>query len=202
MDKMIIKRQAEWYRPYFINDIELKNIIFYNKNGIVLQVKYGFIEEYFKRDILSYGGDLIALGIDTPKKANKVNFDRQDNFYITVNDYTGKKYNLYINTNNINIELSGTEKKEISEGYYHIYNIYKLTCKNGCYVIDSKNNEKDSFYICNFDKVEQTDKTTEYDTVRNNIKEKYYVDIYSIEKARQVYTELKKFFDKYEKGYN
>ena len=86
----------------------------------------------------------------------------------------------------------------MSEGYYHEYNIYKLTCKNGCYVVDYTGQEKTNFIVKSFDKTTKTDKTTEYDTVRKNINDKCYVDIYSIEKARQVYTELKAFFEKYE----
>ena len=196
MDKMIITRKEYWYRPYFINGVELDKIYIYDKSGVIFGTgTSGWIEEYLQR----YNKDIDSICIDTPKKANKVNFDRQDNFYISKTDFVGKRaYVLYINKNNIDIEVLRTEQKEMTEGYFYKYNIYKLTCKNGCYVVDYTGQEKTSFIVESFDSVTKTDKTAEYDTVKNNIKEKCNVDIYSIEKARQVYTELKKFFDKYE----
>ena len=196
MDKMIITKNVEWYRPYFINGIELDKICIYDKSGVIFETnKTGYFEEYLRH----YNKDIYSICIDTPKKANKVNFDRQDNFYISKTNFVGKRvYVLYINKNNIDVELIGTEKEEMSEGYYHEYNIYKLTCKNGCYVVDYTGQEKTNFIVKSFDKTTKTDKTTEYDTVRKNINDICYVDIYSIEKARQVYTELKAFFEKYE----
>ena len=195
-EKMIIGKTECWYRPYFINGVELDKICIYDKSGVIFETgTSGWIEEHLQR----YNADIYSICIDTPKKANKVNFDRQDNFYISKTDFVGKRvYVLYINKNNIDIEFLRTEQTEMTEGYFYKYNIYKLTCKNGCYVVDYTGQEKTSFIVKSFDKTIKTDKTTEYDTVKNNIKEKYNVDIYSIEKARQVYTELKAFFDKYE----
>lgn len=196
MDKMIIGKTECWYRPYFINGVELDKICIYDKSGVIFGTcAAGWLEEYLQQ----YNQDINSICIDTPKKANKINFDRQDNFYISKTDFVGKRaYVLYINKNNIDVELIGTEQKEMTEGYFYEYNIYKLTCKNGCYVVDYTGQEKTSFIVKSFVKTTKADKTAEYDTVKNNIKEKCNVDIYSIEKARQVYTELKAFFDKYE----
>ena len=198
MDKMIITRAEDWHRAYFINGVEVDKICIYDKTGIIFNTgTSGWLEEYLQQ--YRHNTDIFSICIDTPKKANKVNFDRQDNFYISKTDYFNKRvYVLYINKNNIDIEFLGTEQTEMTEGYFYKYNMYKLTCKNGCYVVDYTRQEKTSFIVKSFDKAIKTDKTEEYDTVQKNIKENYNIDIYSIEKARQVYTELKKFFEKYE----
>lgn len=115
--KMKIKREGKCYRPLILKDRALNNIIFYRDGNILYESKQGCLE-HDKNDI-------VEIDINDPKRANEINLNRTDNYYISVNDY-GKYYILYIYVDNDSIRLENknriigyNDNKEIRYQYRH-----------------------------------------------------------------------------------
>lgn len=93
---MIIGRKYEGYRPYYIDNKQVDNIVFYDDSGIITETDYGWLEgsESVK---LYFQSDIKEIDIDSPVKRLKVNLTRKENFYIPVKEHIGDSvYCLYL----------------------------------------------------------------------------------------------------------
>lgn len=102
MEKITIKREVSGWRPLILKGKSIRNIIFYRDGIIKYETKRGWLE-HDNQDVLS-------ITIDTPVRANKLNLNRKDNFYMTKNDYGETVFNLYIYINNIDIAISDSDE--------------------------------------------------------------------------------------------
>lgn len=116
-------RVKQWYRPLHveINDreFELSNIIIYNKNGVILEVGYGYFDS--DKELTINGEITKKIKIDFNNKINYIVLDKSDSYKAY------KTYNIYIHIDNIKFEDLGQIKR-----YDSIYNRYMI---NGIEVI-------------------------------------------------------------------
>jgi len=142
-----LTREVNWYRPYFINNKYVQSIVIYKDNEILFSTNAGWFEackEERLNDLKKvyeycFLNDIISLKIEEPKKANKLNLLRSDNFYMSTKSYNEVRYILYLNADLLKFEFLFESKKEYDDGQTHIYKI--------CKIIDANNN---IFYISQF----------------------------------------------------
>lgn len=103
-----LQRKTDWYRPWFIDDRAIYSITFFNANGIIYKTPCGWLQENGKTDI-----DFIE--IKQPIKKRKVDFTCKKNFIVTYDDYGGKKYNLFIYVDNVNVCVEKINTKTTTE---------------------------------------------------------------------------------------
>lgn len=100
-------KQSNWYRPYYYDKYVIKEIKFYDKNGIVVENPSGWLENEHK-DL-----DYISLDIDEIKLKRKEDFNLKGAFIIS----KGKNYAdeleavLYININLVNLHFTEYKKE-------------------------------------------------------------------------------------------
>lgn len=115
---MKLQRANTWYRPYTVHGYTVKNIHFYNDNGIVVSTRCGYLTDIHGADIKE-----IDINTETIAKRRKVNFTRNEVFIITAhNDCTNE---LYIPVSLLNIQFAKYEyrNKMIFAIYYGDDNI-------------------------------------------------------------------------------
>jgi hypothetical protein len=97
-EEIRIKPACNMLRSYTLNDggiyEQVENLIFYS-DGKVNYESRGWIE-YDLDGTHNYLKDLDGLDIAKPKKANKVNLDRTDNFFIRTTTKYSKGIDLYL----------------------------------------------------------------------------------------------------------
>ena len=119
---MIIGRNFLGLRPYYIDNKEVNNIIFYDDNGIITEVKQGWLEGSQSQKFI-FLKDVEQIDIDTPIKRIKVNLTRKENFYIPVKNYIDEScycLYLYVDGEKIKVENLGEfvfDDSEISTMY-------------------------------------------------------------------------------------
>ena len=94
-----------------------------------------------------YNNRLKSFKIEDPKRAIKLNLNRNDNFYIMekVSDYT-KGYILYIHANNVQVDFLGELLSFKTEHEQNFIDAYKLTFKYGFTINETISKEVDKNY--------------------------------------------------------
>lgn len=102
--KTTIQAQGLW-RYYTIGNAKVRNIIFYNDNGIIAETNQGWIE--------NNGQDIKKIEVENLANRNKVVLTRKENFVVKTSetDYDGRKYlNIYLYVDGENITIEQTQK--------------------------------------------------------------------------------------------
>lgn len=103
-------------RYYYFNDNAIKNIIFYNDNGIILETKQGWLEEK---------GDITAIECGEIANRNKINLTRKENFVIktTEKHWANNKaeLSLYLYVDDDKIKVEKTKDRVMT--YQNEYNL-------------------------------------------------------------------------------
>lgn len=95
----IVKRQSMCFRPLYIDDKQLSNIIFYDESGILYESHQGWLE--------LNGQDTIELHLPEVRNARTINPDNKDCFIVkSKEDYKKDCYTLYIYADGTNIVVS------------------------------------------------------------------------------------------------
>ena len=111
-------RTGTWYRPLSImvesknsiNNYELNNILFFDENGIIIQIGSGFFDDDKERE---FNGTCV--------RKLKIDFSMKDNFIVKAekNLFNETKYDLYIYKGNADIICLGKGQKYFGEIYSH-----------------------------------------------------------------------------------
>lgn len=112
-----IARENNWYRPYYYGKYKIKEIIFYDENGIIISNGNGWLENEHK-DL-----DYIALDLDIIPLKRKEDFSIKNAFIISngKEDFSNDlSANLYINVNLFNVEFLEFRKEFDSIRKYYI----------------------------------------------------------------------------------
>lgn len=121
-----IKRMHTWYRPYAIGSYFVSEIHFYDKNGVIVSTSSGWLAKGNE--------DLEVLEVPTePRKRMKVNFDRNEVFYISKGkDYSGElKCALYLPIDIFEWEVFGETGEHLSYNQTQIHKYKDYKAKNG-----------------------------------------------------------------------
>ena len=94
-----------------------------------------------------YNNRIKSFKIEEPKRAIKLNLNRDDNFYIMekISDYT-KGYVLYIHSSNMQVEFLGDLLSFKTEHEQNFIDAYKLTFKYGFVIDETISKEVDKSY--------------------------------------------------------
>ena len=112
---VILNKNYAWYRPYHYGKYVIKNIKFYNENGVVIETNNGWLENN-KKDL-----DYIGLNIDDIQLKRKEDFSLKGAFMIS----KGKDYSdelgaeLYINVELVNLHFTEYKKEYDSIRKYY-----------------------------------------------------------------------------------
>lgn len=143
----------EFIRCYYFNDNAIKNIIFYNDNGIIMETKQGWLECH---------GDIRSIECGKIVNRNKENLTRKENFVIKSpeKNYLNNKAELilylYVDNCNIKIKKTGEEVTRFANDYilsyaYQYYDIFegevngkafKMRVFSRCEYVDIKEKEQ------------------------------------------------------------
>lgn len=78
--KTILSRSSNSFRPLESDKIgTLINILFHNGEKVVYESTQGWLEAKMEK----YGQDIVEIELQSLRKANKIDFTKKDNFYIT-----------------------------------------------------------------------------------------------------------------------
>lgn len=117
---IILSKDYAWYRPYKYDKYIIKNIKFYNENGIVIEVGSGWLENNHK-DL-----DYVKLNIDEIQLKRKEDFSIKGAFMIS----KGKDFSdelgadLYINIELVNLKFGGYKKEYDNIRKYYVGSDY------------------------------------------------------------------------------
>ena len=117
---IILSKDYAWYRPYKYDKYIIKNIKFYDKNGIVIEVGSGWLENNHK-DL-----DYLKLNIDEIQLKRKEDFSIKGAFMIS----KGKDFSdelgadLYINIELVNLKFGGYKKEYDNIRKYYVGSDY------------------------------------------------------------------------------
>lgn len=114
-------------RYYYFNDNAIKNIIFYNDNGIIMETKQGWLECH---------GDIRSIECGEIVNRNKENLTRKENFVIKspeknyLNNKSELVLYLYVDNCNIKIKKTGEDVTRYTNDYilsyaYQYYDIFE-----------------------------------------------------------------------------
>lgn len=205
-----LTRGESYCRFYTLNGKQVDHIFIYSNNEILFKTRSGWLETPYNEQHFDTTKDIFSLDINTPKRANKIDLTRKDNFYISQkNCFNDTVYVLYINANNFDI-LSQTEhSKSIVEGETRFYNVLTLKNKVGnfeTYTYNQKTNGlddweqvkfiTDTITVIAFDRIEKTLQREKEIEFIDTINRQYRTGFYSIDNLRACYNQLKDFFDK------
>ena len=117
---IILSKDYAWYRPYKYDKYIIKNIKFYDENGIVIEVGSGWLENNHK-DL-----DYVKLNIDEIQLKRKEDFSIKGAFMIS----KGKDFSdelgadLYINIELVNLKFGGYKKEYDNIRKYYVGSDY------------------------------------------------------------------------------
>ena len=117
---IILSKDYAWYRPYKYDKYIIKNIKFYDENGIVIEVGSGWLENNNK-DL-----DYVKLNIDEIQLKRKEDFSIKGAFIIS----KGKDFSdelgadLYINIELVNLKFGGYKKEYDNIRKYYVGSDY------------------------------------------------------------------------------
>jgi len=110
----------------------------YKDGEVLFKSDRGYIEQKeFKGEKVDeiYGGRITGFNLKNEiKRANKLNLNRKDNFYITEKipyNYPPRGQVLYIHADEVEVEPLGEQKAMITTDETNYIDTYKLTFKNG-----------------------------------------------------------------------
>lgn len=117
---IILSKDYAWYRPYKYDKYIIKNIKFYDENGIVIEVGSGWLENNHK-DL-----DYVKLNIDEIQLKRKEDFSIKGAFMISkrkdFSDELGA--DLYINIELVNLKFGGYKKEYDNIRKYYVGSDY------------------------------------------------------------------------------
>ena len=127
-----LQRKLSFLRPYFIDDMQVKNITFYSDNGIICTTPYGYLQDKTGEDIKS----ILVCNIkrvrtirDNSKRTEKAKqlMEEQINFCISLdaNNFNEKQCELYLYVDNDIIKHISTEN--VSETSLSKYSLKQRT---------------------------------------------------------------------------
>ena len=117
---IILSKDYAWYRPYKYDKYIIKNIKFYDENGIVIEVGSGWLENNHK-DL-----DYVKINIDEIQLKRKEDFSIKGAFMIS----KGKDFSdelgadLYINIELVNLKFGGYKKEYDNIRKYYVGSDY------------------------------------------------------------------------------
>lgn len=116
-----------WYRLYYYKDRYINSIKFYRNSKVLADIRFGWLEE-------NNLGDIKEIRIVKPKKANKIDLTRKDNFVVTTKkDYEScLHYDLYIYVDgvDVNLDIVSTSSRTTEEyTYSYTYNYALMNVK-------------------------------------------------------------------------
>ena len=117
---IILSKDYAWYRPYKYDKYIIKNIKFYDENGIVIEVGSGWLENNHK-DL-----DYVKLNIDEIQLKRKEDFSIKGAFIISnVKDFSDELgADLYINIELVNLKFGGYKKEYDNIRKYYVGSDY------------------------------------------------------------------------------
>lgn len=149
---VVTKRSTSWYNPLYIPGVktELGKIVFHDGEKEVLVIPRGYIEQD------CYSNADINIELDNIRRANKINFSKEDNFYMSYKEagYSNDKRTvLYILCNNpkTNIKVNKLEdvlsfSNDSGDHYKVMYSIDNISKENAnikvCAAMYTKPNKK------------------------------------------------------------
>ena len=107
-------RTSSMWRPLSLmcngKEYELGNIIFFNENGIITEVGFGYFDDDKERN---FEGSVV--------RKLKADFKMKDNFIVkSPKDYSYEtRYDLYVYEGNVDIKFLGKEQKYFGDIYTH-----------------------------------------------------------------------------------
>lgn len=134
MKNTTIKRQSNWFNPYFLKGYQVQNIFFYDKTGIRVKTNWFTHGIDSNNNVPSFD-----LPTEDIKKKNKLVFDKNVFFYAKNNVQYFEGVNLYIPLSKIEHTFNGKKlrsENETERNYMESLTI-KLTCIKTLYHLDS-----------------------------------------------------------------
>lgn len=113
--KNTIKKQASYFNPYFFNGLQIENIKFFDKSGVLFSVKW----------FTDSGSNNKYPEIELPediKRKNKIIFDKDVFFYVKGRD----NYDLYLPINKINHSFTGEKLHYKTDTHTHYYSTVEI----------------------------------------------------------------------------
>lgn len=113
---IVIRKDYNWYRPYIYDKYTIKNIMFYNENGVIAQSNNGWLE--------NNGKDLeqITINVDEIALKRKEDFTIKGAFIISQGkELYGDNLGAYLY---INADLFGVKFKEYKKEFDSIRKYY------------------------------------------------------------------------------
>ena len=107
-------RTSSMWRPLSLmcneKEYELGNIVFFNENGIITEIGFGYFDDDKERN---FEGSVV--------RKLKVDFKMKDNFIVkSPKDYSYEtRYDLYVYEGNVDIKFLGKEQKYFGDIYNH-----------------------------------------------------------------------------------
>ena len=187
-------------RPYKLNEKALEKIFIYKDNKIVASAGYCF--EIPMSNNHTTTKDVVAIDLTEPKRANKIDLTRDYNFYIPKKNYFNETvYELYINAKDIEILAETEFEHEIEKGYKYIYKRYTIKNNVGNFEIyenygDKQTKETNIITIQVFNRIEKSKDYEEQQNFTRDINEKYSGRLYNFNNIKELYNELKEYFEK------
>jgi hypothetical protein len=117
---MIINRHSPIFRPYAINGRTVKDILFFDENGIVFQSNRGWLEVSRSADI-----ERIELEQEELKTRRKENFKAKEAYLMSTTEHGEKKYLLYIPCSLVDLTSTGEVEKKFTDHsqYFNTFSI-------------------------------------------------------------------------------
>lgn len=186
----VIIKSGNCYRPLFYNYKQISKIFFFKNGQIILETRSGWME----RD--KYPTDTMQITIEEPKKANKVDLSRKNNFYVSKDG----NINLYIYDNNI-IENLGeyvAYDEDYQTGYKTKYKV-NLPCAfqemtgvdeitdRGIYELKNY----DSFVTCESMRWEDKPNRIEFERIQEKLKKIFLHDHITLSSITDFLTQFK-----------
>ena len=83
-ESLTLRRRAAYFKPFYVEDYQLKDIHFFDEKGIKFSTGHGWFDAYWREDswkFQEYGKKELALGIQYARK-RKTDFDLDIAYYI------------------------------------------------------------------------------------------------------------------------
>jgi hypothetical protein len=190
--KIKIGKEVKGLNPYFYRGKELSNIIFFRDNKILYESTRGWLEP------------IHSITINEPKQANKIDLNRQYNFYVPCKDiYKRGSLILYVYVDNKEITISEPVEEIDYQTEYEINYRNKYTLKIDCTKYHYVKNNKDEFIkiekpvheidLTKFSRIELKEKGNAINELEKELKDlNIDINYYSLKKLYENYTITRK----------
>ena len=188
---MEITRKENWMRSLFIEgEKEVGKITFYNEQGVICRVNQGWLED----SSTIVPKDTIGLEIGEVKKKIKKDFSKKENYYMSLGkDWDGRtKYELFIYVEDY--EKLEDEKEEMTEGYFYIYEYYKIKIRNRRYEMGLKEDKwYDEITLKFYSGAERTNEREQEDKLIEEIEAETGIKYLTIDQVRVIAEKYNKY---------